>query len=445
MIQYYLDLQKQLENIKDHTLSEGQIQKIYSTAFYISLTLRARGKTWHLYLGRGGGYEGIWLHDSAPPSQIRRKDNFLEYLRRHLTSCSFKDITIDKHDRIVRIDYRKFGQVQSFLVFWKARKMYFVHHYQDSPETPFKLLLSWRGKSFIPGSEIQDLFSYFDDAGRNIEMKHDLFSPEIPQMGRLIQEEIKASEIKSLTSAPAFLKRKKLNIEDDLRKAKQWDKLQSILDKGDSLENIYELKVGDHKIKFEGDLNPYERRNLLFQKIKKLKRGESILKGRLGDVEEELEGKSVKVTTESVLPLNKPIWGEEKSQSTPVQVKQAAIDFKVFDHETFQIGVGMNAQGNDQLRSKWAGKDDYWLHLDGLKSTHVIIKMKNNLSLSPEILNVAASIVAHFSHFSDEWIPIIHTQMKNLKGVSGAAGMVIYKKEKRLRCPKVKIDDLIKD
>lgn len=431
MIQYYLDLQKQLEAIKDHTLSEGQIQKIYSTAFYISLTLRARGKTWHLYLGRGGGYEGLWLHDSAPPSQIRRKDNFLEYLRRHLSSCSFKDITLDKHDRIIKIDYRKFGQVQSFLIFWKARKLYFVHHFQDSPEAPFKLLLSWKGKSFIPGTDIQDLFSYFDDVGRNVEMKHDLSSPRLLTMDELILEEIKASEIKSLSSAPSFLKRKKTNIEDDLRKARQWEKLQSILDKGDSLDEIYELKVGDHKIKFEGDLNPYERRNVLFQKIKKLKRGETILKGRLGEVEEELEGKTVKVTTESVIPIVKPVWGEEKSTAAATSSpKTVAYDFKVFDFDLYQIGVGLNAQGNDQLRSKWAGKDDHWIHLDGLKSTHVIIKLKNNTPLSADILNHGASIVAHFSHFNDTWIPIIHTQVKNLKGVSGAAGMVIYKKRK---------------
>src|SRR5205085_9474503 len=103
------------------------------------------------------------------------------------------------------------------------------------------------------------------------------------------------------------------------------------------------------------------------------------------------------------------------------------------------------AQSNDQLRNKWSSKEDHWLHLDGLKSTHVIIKMLNNASFTPEVLNVGASIVAHFSHFNDDWIPIIHTQVKNLKGVSGAAGMVIYKKEKHLRCPKVNIDTLIKE
>lgn len=444
MIQYYLDLKKQVKNIQDKSLSQGQIQKIYSTAFYISMAIRAPGKTWHLYLGRGGGYEGIWLHDSPPPSELRRRDNFLEYFRSYMSSCSFLNISIDDYDRVVKIEYQKFGQIQSFLLFWRGRKLYFIHHYQDQPEQPFKLLLSWRGKSFIPGIEIENLYDYFDEVGRHKEMKHDFNSKEIPDMKELLHSELQNASLKTLGNAPTFLQRKKENIEDDLRKAKQWEKLQSVLDKGDSLENIYELKVGDHKIKFEGELNPYERRNLLFQKIKKLKRGENILKERLGSVEEMLSGKTKEEKKTSTIPMIKPIWGEEKSNQVSAP-KAASEEYKVFKLSDYQIGVGLNAQGNDQLRSKWANKDDHWLHLDGLKSTHVILKLTGSTALTPELLNTAASIVAHFSHFNDDWIPIIHTQVKNLKGVTGAAGMVIYKKEKHLRCPRVDVDHIIKD
>lgn len=443
MIQYYLDLQNQVKNIREKSLSQGQIQKLYSTAFYISFSIRAPGKTWHLFFGRGGGYEGVWLHETPPPSELRRRDNFLEYFRSHFSSCSFLDLAVDKHDRIVKFTYQKFGQEQSFLWFWKARKLYFLHHYQDQPEGPFKLLLSWRGKAFIPGVELTDLYSYFDEIGRDSNMNQDISSKEIPGMSQLIEEEIKASTFKEMTSAPSFLRRKKTNIEEDLRKTRQWEKLQSILDKGHSLD-VYELKVDDQKIKFDGGLNPYERRNLLFQKIKKLKRGENILRERLGTVEDELAGLSNASIKQSLLPIIKPIWGEEK------KVKEGASqivkdEFRIFKLDNCQIGVGLNSQGNDQLRNKWASKEDHWIHLDGLKSTHVVLKLINSEILTPDLLNLGASIVAHFSHFQDEWVPIIHTQVKNLKGVSGAAGMVIYKKEKHIRCPKINIDHLVKD
>lgn len=443
MIQYYLDLEKQVKNIKEMSLSQGQIQKLYSTAFYISISIRAPGKTWHLYFGRGAGNEGMWLHDSPPPSELRRRDNFLEYFRRHLSSCSFLNVSIDKYDRIIKFDYQKFGQCQSFLWFWKGRKLYFLHYYQEQPESPFKLLLSWRGKAVVPGVQLTDLFDYFDEIGRHKDMNHDISSPEISTMEKLIQDELKASNLKDMTSAPNFLQRKKENIEDDLRRARQWEKLQSILDKGDELD-MYELKVGDQKIKFEGELNPYEKRNLLFQKIKKLKRGETILTERLGSVQEQLAGKNIAPVKQSTIPIVKPVWGEEKTLQ--IQPPKAASDeFKVFNLENCQVAVGLNAQGNDQLRNKWASKEDHWLHLDGHKSSHAIIKVPNNQVVTAEALNMAASIVAHFSHFNDDWIPIIHTQVKNLKGVSGAAGMVIYKKEKHLRCPKINLDHLIKD
>lgn len=447
MIQYYLDLENQVKKITDAHLSYGQIQKIYSTSFFVSLAIRTPGKTWHLFLGRGGGYEGIWLHESGPPSVLRRKDNFLEYLRRHLSSCALVDVSLDEGDRIVKIAYQKFGQLHSFLLFWKARKLYFVHHYQDIPEGPFKLLLSWKGKAVSTNGAEGDLFEYFNEVGRRDEMSHDLKSPHPVVIEDLIQEELKALELKGFSSSPTFLQRKKDNIQEDLRKARQWERLQSMLDKEDNLEGIYELKVDDQKIKFEGLLNSYERRNLVFQKIKKLKRGEGILSMRLDQVTEQLQGNTKTENKTSLLPIIKPIWGKDEGKST-VHLSSPANkeEYRVFklDEEEIQVGVGLTSQGNDQLRSKWANKDDHWLHLDGLKSAHVIIKTASP-TLSPAQLDLGASILAHFSHFNDDWIPIIFTQVKNLKGVTGAPGMVIFKKEKHLRCSRLSLDHVLKE
>jgi predicted ribosome quality control (RQC) complex YloA/Tae2 family protein len=443
MIQYYLDLENQAKAIKDIRLTGGQIQKIYSTAYYISMAIRTPGKTWHLYLGRGGGHEGLWLHDSPPPSQLRRKDNFLEYLRRHISSCSFLGLELDKYDRIVKLNYQKYGKVQSMLLFWKSRKLYFIHYYQESPEGGFKLLLSWRGKAITLPEEPKDLNTLFKEVGRREDLKHDYKSLDPLNMGQLLEDELKTSALKGLSQNPTFLQRKRDNIEDDLRKAQQWKRLQNMLDKGDSLEG-YEIKIGDHKIKFEGELNPYERRNLVFQKIKKLKRGENILNERLQHVSEQLDGKVVtKVAANSTIPIIKPVWGKDEVIN-PVEVKKSEDDYRVFKNSSFQIGVGLSSHGNDQLRSRWAKKEDIWFHLDGLKSAHIIVKLLDR-SLDSEIINTAASILAHFSHFNGEWIPVVYTQVKNLKGVTGAQGMVIYKKEKHLNCPKIDIDQWLKE
>lgn len=445
MIQYYLDLQKQVKAINELHLNYGQIQKIYSTSFFISFSIRSPGKTWHLFLGRGAGQEGVWPSHLPPPSVLRRRDNFLEYLRKHLSSCSFVSLDLDKFDRVIKLDYQKFGQLQSILFFWKGRKLYFVHHYQDGPEEPFKLLLSWHGKAIRPSEDLGNLFELFNEVGRRTDMNHDLHSSSPSTIDQLIQDELSAVKMKQVGNAPNFLQRKISNIEQDLDRTRQWDQMQKILDQGRSLD-MYQLEVGDHKIKFEGSLNAFERRNLLFEKIKKLKRGEGILNKRLEDAKEQLAGKSQEAKMVHTLPITKPVWGKEElkqlSGSQPAEEKQ---DYKVFRSEEYSIGVGLSSSGNDQLRNKWASKEDLWLHLDGLKSAHAIIKLHSLGQFTPEAMNIAASILAYFSHFTAEWIPVIYTPVKNLKGVTGSSGMVIYKKEKHLRCPKMDIEKWLKE
>ncbi len=445
MIQYYRDLQSQVKAISDSSLAGGQIQKIYSTAFFVSLAVRIPGKTYSIYIGRGSGMEGLWLDDEAPPSILRRKDNFLEYLRRHLSSCTFLGIELDKNDRIVKLDYQKYGGKQSLCILWKARKVYFLHYYREAPEGQMKILLSWKGRPVNVPEEVTDLFSFFDEIGRRTDLKHDMVSPQLIPVSDLLLAEATSAAMKGGQFKPDFLERKKLKIEEDLTRARQWEKIQDILNRDQSLENMYELKVGDHKIKFEGELNAYERRNLLFEKIKKLKKGETILSQRLGTVTQTLADKVKPLQPISTLQITKVSWGEEKASALhPEKAKELPDDYRIIQTENYQLGVGTSARGNDQLRSKWAGKDDTWLHLDGLKSAHVIIKMKNGLPGNEE-LNIAASILARFSHFQGDWVPVIFTQVKNLKGVSGVPGMVTYKKEKHLRCPVVDISSFVED
>ncbi len=445
MIQYYRDLESQVKAIQTADLIGGQIQKLYSTAFFVSLSIRVPGKTKVIYLGRGSGIEGVWLDEIPPASALRRKDNFLEYLRRHLSSCTFLGLEMDANDRIVKLDYQKFGMKQSLLLLWKARKVYFVHSYRESPDGQLKILMSWKNRPVSASEEVTDLYACFDEIGRRSDLKHDIVSKQMLSAQAILANEEEAANMKAGHFKPGFLERKKGKIEEDISKARQWEKIQDLLNQGDSLDHIYELKVGDHKIKFEGELNAFERRNLLFQKIKKLKKGETILSERLGVVNRTIEEKPKSDQKVSTLPMTKIAWGEEATTSLiSEKVSDEADDFKVYVTPNCQIAVGKSAKGNDQLRSKWAGKEDTWLHLDGLKSAHVIIRMSAGLP-STEEMNLAASILAHFSHFKSDWVPVIFTQVKNLKGVSGVAGMVTYKKEKHLRCPIVDISTFIQE
>jgi predicted ribosome quality control (RQC) complex YloA/Tae2 family protein len=438
MIQYHFDLLQQIKNIKEKTLSQGQIQKIYSTSYYISFSVRIPGKTWHLYFGRGSGYEGIWSHDSPPPAILRRKDYFLEYLRKHLTSCSFLDFSLDPFDRILKMDYQKFGQLQSLFWYWRGRKLYLMHYYRDYPDSPSKVFLSWKGKSFIQDRDQNDFFSYFDEVGRKKENKKPFFSTNLVDVNTLLDQELSVHKLKSEKIKPSFLQRKKLNISEDLKRVSEWRMLQVFIETQKSLDHLDELKIGSHKIKFNVNMNTFARRDKIFEKIKKLKKGELILLERLSSIETEISGKNQKKNQPILIPIIRPIWGEDKTKVSAT--KQVLHDYKIINFNGFKAGVGLSAQGNDALRNKWARKEDLWIHLEGKESAHVILKIDDHISFTPEMLNIGASLVAYFSRFKSDWIPIIFTQVKNLKGVSGDPGMVIFKKEKHLNCPMQKID-----
>jgi predicted ribosome quality control (RQC) complex YloA/Tae2 family protein len=442
MIQFYSDLKNQVKEIKDKNLSGGQIQKIYSTAFYISMGIRTPGKTWWLYIGRGGGYEGLWIDDSPPPSEIRRKDTFLEYLRRHISSCGFLGVSLDQADRIIRIDYQKYGSRQSLLMFWKARQTYFLHYYQEEFQKEYKLLLSWMGKSIKPSFDMDDLNSYFDQVGRRNDFKHELKSSEFKNIKELIKEELNQGSNQPSVLKKNFINRKEENIRNDLRKAEQWKILEEYLKQKREIVG-HEIKIGDQKIKFPSSSNEYEKRNAIFEKIKKLKRGENILKERLNQVEAlKIEDKAKKIE-KSELPIVRPIWSRIESKKT--YDSDTKKEYVVISVNGIQMGVGTSAFGNDQLRNKWSGKEDIWLHLDGHKSSHLILKLPDNNTLDTVIINIAASILADFSRFNGDWIPIIYTQIKNLKGVTGSPGMVTYKKEKHLNCPRVDVSTWLKE
>lgn len=437
MIQYYSDLRNIIHSDQMKRLQGGQIQKIYSTANYLSLAIRAPGKTSHLYIGRGAGHEGLYLSDKAPVSAIRQRERFLEYLRKHLSSCTLLEIKVDEFDRIAVLAYQKFGKRQELALFWKARKLYFAHLYQELPEQTQRLLLSWTNKSIPIPTDFNSIFEYFDEVGRSNGLDKESRVQTVT-IEEELEKELKQLQLGQLIHKPSFVQRKIQNINQDLEKARQWQELQRFLDSGAEIWD-YEFKIGDHKFRFDSDLNQFEKRNLIYEKIKKLKRGERILTERLEEAGRLV--KENKVHQHKPLPITQVYWGVDKKAA----IKNIIIknEYKVIRTDFGSLAWGLTSQGNDQIRNKWATKEDWWFHLDGHKSSHLIVKSDN--ILSPNELEVIASILAEVSGFPGEWIPVIFTQVKNVKAVSGRPGMVVYKKQKHINCRRIDIDHLIKE
>ena len=128
-------------------------------------------------------------------------------------------------------------------------------------------------------------------------------------------------------------------------------------------------------------------------------------------------------------------WGQGhqvSSSDNEKKTEESSEHINFYQFQSFKIGMGLSAQGNDILRSQYSKKQHWWFHLDAASSAHVIAFTED---ISEELMSFVAN--CFFEQNSGEGITseidLIYTQVKNLKSVKGQAGKVLYKKEKRRR------------
>ncbi len=424
MIQTYDHIEAQIRLINSQIEGDVFIQKIYSSSRYISIALRFKGKTKYFYFGRGHGYEGIWLSDKQIPSFLRKRDRFLEYLRKHISSSRLISVEADEKDRIFAINYHKWGRVNKIFIFYRARNCFFVHSYFDEKEASMKVFRSWDSSRDISDNTS---FDEFDRIGRTSQERHS--GKELKEIEILLEEEMKeAKGEKKVKKKEKFIKRKIKNITQDLDKVSSMGKLNSLIEQTSDFSKLdKKLQVDGIKINFKSS-DHYKRRDEVYEKIKSLKRAESILESRLAQVESELSQVS-NLEFENTLKAIGPKWGSSKNSK---KEEKKGEGYKTFSIQGFIVGVGLSAQGNDNLRKQWAKKDDYWFHLDSQQSPHIILKL-GDASLTQDKIHIAAAALKQFGNFASNEINLIYTQVKNLKGVKGVPGTVNYKKEKHIK------------
>ena len=135
------------------------------------------------------------------------------------------------------------------------------------------------------------------------------------------------------------------------------------------------------------------------------------------------------------LTVVRPYWILTESFVDPSkQNEKVGPKIKIFKmKDDFAFALGTNATANDFLRSRWGKGDDLWFHLDGYPGPHLIAKESNMGNINRQSLKVMASALRDSSGLSIEEVPVLFTQVKNLKGVKGAKGKIIYKKEKYMK------------
>lgn len=418
MIQNFSTFKAEVSKLDTIIGDNAQLQKIYTSSYYLCFAVRTPGKTHYAYIGRGKGQEGFWTGDEKLPSHLRKKDQFLEYLRKHLMGTRLLNIKVPFNDRLAVITYQKWGAQNQLVLFYKGRTLEFLHCYKlesGSYQSLSNVFPTINRSDIYEEYELRDLWGdYLKDFS---QMK--LSDVNIKD---LLSEEITIAKTKGESKKKKFLQRKFEKISLDLAKVR---KNAEITDK---INDYYQspFKIEDNifglKIKFNKDMSDGAKINKVYEKIKKLKRAEPILVERLENTKKELAKKDKGENNLAITQIFSKKLTEAKN--TPKQ------NYKVIDFKNLKIGYGTSATGNDQLRKNWASKTDIWFHINNQTSSHIIIKGLDIQDLTEEHFMKIGEIYNEIANGELSEIDLVCTQVKNLKGVTGVPGSVTVKKAK---------------
>lgn len=455
MIQKLSQLNFVIKGFTQSVQGTGAIQKIYSTTRYICFVIRYRGSTRFLYFGRGKGYEGVFSGEGLPPSSIRIQDRFLDYLRSHIKGLTVTNFLVAEDDRICTLELLEHSQnVHYFLFFWCGRQLYFIHHYLDTKMLEWEIFCSWSGYHKTKGplaiKELQALFYQENPQFRPLppekrrETKEDDFRLSVKQ---LLEEEESSFHQKQDKKELKFLKKKRVKILFDIDKNRVWNELTLFVQRpGLDLTVMDKMEMKGLLIEFHPDAHHFKRLDLVYQKIKKLKKGEQIQLKRLQQIdaqmsEYEAHPRPLAIDRKKII---QPVWWKESSKESGREKRiVGSVDGEEKNWIEMMLGgvkaaVGRNAEGSDYLRSQWASKEDLWLHLDGYTGAHAILKTDLISNISQHQLEILASAMVDYSTLELMVIPLIFTKVKYIKGVKGKSGLVIFTKQRYITVPYIK-------
>lgn len=430
MILRHLEIISNITNLSTQIKEKlPQIQKIYSSVRYISLQIRLPGRTSYLYFGRGHGYEGIWEGEAAIPAQLRSSDKFLGYLRKFLKSSRLIEVEADPEDRIFYLHYGRWGRGNVMGFFYCGRELFFFNYFWNQKNGEFNLFKSWENSTEKVNEDL-NIFDVFIPVGKKPLQKNVTSKRELPTIATLIEEEGGGERRAKSSRRLKSLLRKADKILADQSSVNRGIELKNEMDLEEllvELKPLLKYKVGKIKVNFDSGMNPYQKRDKLLEKLKRLNSASDILQQRLLDTQKEIaqtrEGLTGQSTSkETPIPI---VWKTKKNIKKEVK-KEGGYIIETLP-SGISVGFGLNAQGNDKLRIEWGKKEDLWFHVEGEKSSHAVVKVRTIGELQQEDLKYLGIKIKELSKLDQTEVDLIYTQLKNIRGSTGKAGSVRYK------------------
>ncbi len=104
-------------------------------------------------------------------------------------------------------------------------------------------------------------------------------------------------------------------------------------------------------------------------------------------------------------------------QSHPTDRETFRRPYKSYTYRGWEIWVGRSARDNDALTFHFAGKEDFWLHVQGHTGSHVILRNPEQREHPPDdVLRYAAALAVSFSQAKHaRYVPVLLTRVKYVR------------------------------
>ncbi|PFD46102.1 hypothetical protein CN285_03860 [Bacillus cereus] len=284
-------------------------------------------------------------------------------------------------------------------------------------------------KAFSSVSELLDRF-FFGKAER------DRVKQQAHDLERFMQNEKSKNEKKLIKLEKTLLdagKADKYQLFGELLTANMY-----ALKKGDKdieVVNYYDENSGTVKITLDPLKTPSENAQRYFQKYQKAKNSVAIVEEQIEKTNEEIlyfdsllqqmEAASSKDIEEIREELAEEGYVRSRKTKNAKKKPTKPILDKYLASDGTEIFVGKNNKQNDYLTTKFARRDEIWLHTKDIPGSHVVIR---SLEPAEETLLEAAKIAAYYSKAKDSSsVPVDFTKIRHVKKPSGAKlGFVTY-------------------
>ncbi len=298
---------------------------------------------------------------------------------------------------------------------------------------------------------------YFQKAFRSVDedflFEQYVVKPRIREI-----ENRKRNILKILKTRLNSLKRRLIKVEDELKKAQNYDKYRIYAENlmanpqvdTKYQENVELIDVYTQKpivVPLNPELTLFENAQHYFKKYKKAKKSVELVKKRIDETNKEInfieqlifdvESSSRDEDLDDILN----ILIQEKIIRSTQRMRRVKnyVPYEKLEIEGFDAYLGKNARGNDIVTLKLSSKNDLWFHAKNRPSSHLILKLPSKLkTLDDSVIIKAAEVVAQRSKANcGEKVDVDYAFVKDVKKPKGLKpGMVYYKNFKTVTVEK---------